>query len=78
MRNLSRRYAVTLPGPVAGHGPPTVVVVHVTDAVGPGGNLVRESADGTLRVEINGEVAMVVGTPGRTIAHPCLQAARLP
>ncbi|MGW4895696.1 DUF6296 family protein [Kitasatospora sp. NPDC004240] len=78
MRNLNRRYAVTLPGPVAGHGPPTVVVVHVTDAVGPGGNRVWESADGGLRVEISGEVAMVVAAPGRTITHRCLQAARLP
>ncbi|WP_045700293.1 DUF6296 family protein [Streptomyces rubellomurinus] len=78
MSSLERRYAVTLPGKVAGHGPPTVVVVHATDALGPGGTLVWESTDGEFRVEISGEVATVLATPDAQLRHPCLYAVELP
>ncbi|MFD0276397.1 DUF6296 family protein [Kitasatospora sp. NPDC127111] len=78
MRSLKGRYAVTLPGPVGGHGPPDVVVVHATDAVGPGGKQVWENADGDLRVEINGEVATVLAAPAGDSLHPCLHAVPLP
>ncbi|MFJ2864234.1 DUF6296 family protein [Kitasatospora sp. NPDC087314] len=78
MSSLNRRYAVTLPGPIGGHAPPAVVVVHATDAVGPGGTLVWENADGDLRVEIFGEVATVLTAPAGVLPHPCLQAVPLP
>ncbi|MFJ9841342.1 DUF6296 family protein [Kitasatospora sp. NPDC101155] len=78
MKRLERRYAVTLPGPIGGHAPPAVVVVHATEAVGPGGSLVWESADGDLRVEITGEVATVLAAPAGTQWHPCLHAVSLP
>ncbi|MFF3071908.1 DUF6296 family protein [Kitasatospora sp. NPDC057904] len=80
MRSLSRRYAVTLPGPVGAHGPPTVVVVYETEEVGPDGGSVWESTDGDLRVEIRGEVAAVVGTPpdGEPRQDSCLHAVLLP
>ncbi|MFH8381787.1 DUF6296 family protein [Kitasatospora sp. NPDC018058] len=78
MRILERRYAVTLPGPIGGHAPPAVVVVHATDAVGPGGTLVWESVEGDLRVEITGEVATVLAAPAGTPNHPCLHAVALP
>ncbi|MFI2612623.1 DUF6296 family protein [Kitasatospora sp. NPDC018619] len=78
MRSLTRRYAVTLPGPIGGHAPPDVVVVHETQVRGPGGNLVWESADGGLRVEITGEVATVLAAPGTGSRHPCLLAVPLP
>ncbi|MCG6494245.1 DUF6296 family protein [Kitasatospora sp. A2-31] len=78
MRSLNRRYAVTLPGPVGGHAPPAVVVVHATDAVGPGGGLIWEDAGGRLRVEIAGEVATVLEAPAGCGRHTCLQAVPLP
>ncbi|MQS16807.1 hypothetical protein F7Q99_32625 [Streptomyces kaniharaensis] len=78
MRSLNRRYAVTLPGPIGGHAPLSVVVVHATDAVGPGGGLVWENVDGDLRVEIFGEVANVLTAPAGGSRHPCLQAVPLP
>ncbi|MFJ4183727.1 DUF6296 family protein [Kitasatospora sp. NPDC089509] len=78
MKSLERRYAVTLPGPVCGHAPPAVVVVHRTDALGPGGGPVWASSDGTLRVEITGEVATVLSAPVGTAPHPCLHAVALP
>ncbi|MFJ8622237.1 DUF6296 family protein [Kitasatospora sp. NPDC093550] len=74
----TRRCAVTMPGPVGGHGRPAVVVVHATDAVGPRGGLVWESADGALRVEITGDVATVLSAPAGGALHPCLHAVRLP
>ncbi|MFG3223797.1 DUF6296 family protein [Kitasatospora sp. NPDC048194] len=78
MESLERRYAVTLPGPICGHAPPSVVVVHATEAVGPGGTLVWENTDGDLRVEISGEVATVLAAPAGTPSHPCLHAVPLP
>ncbi|MEU9080497.1 DUF6296 family protein [Kitasatospora sp. NPDC004745] len=77
MRSLTHRYAVTLPGPVGGHAPPTVVVVHSTGVVGPGGRPVWENADGDLRVEIAGEVATVLAAPTGTGRHSCLLAVPL-
>ncbi|MEV7603100.1 DUF6296 family protein [Kitasatospora sp. NPDC089797] len=78
MESLERRYAVTLPGPVCGHGPPSVVVVHRTEALGPGGGPVWESPGGELRVEIVGEVATVLSAPAGAAPHPCLHAVPLP
>ncbi|MFF4381412.1 DUF6296 family protein [Kitasatospora sp. NPDC001547] len=79
MRSLTRRYAVTLPGPIGGHAPPSVVVVHETQNLGPGGGPVWESSDGGLRVEITGGVATVLATPGSCNSrHPCLTAVPLP
>ncbi|MFJ8623827.1 DUF6296 family protein [Kitasatospora sp. NPDC093550] len=78
MRSLTRRYAVTLPGPIGGHAPPDVVVVHQTQSVGPDGGFVWESADGGLRVEISGGVATVLASPGAGSLHPCLLAVPLP
>ncbi|MEU3573400.1 DUF6296 family protein [Kitasatospora sp. NPDC036755] len=78
MRSLNRRYAVTLPGPIGGHAPPSVVVVHETQVVGPDGGFVWESSDGCLRVEITGEVATVLAAPGTGSRHPCLMAVPLP
>ncbi|WP_030230981.1 DUF6296 family protein [Streptomyces sp. NRRL S-350] len=78
MKSLVHRYAVTLPGPVGGHAPPSVVVVRETQAVGPGGGVVWESADGGLRVEITGNVATVISAPGLGTMHPCLLAVPLP
>ncbi|MEV7184451.1 DUF6296 family protein [Kitasatospora sp. NPDC093102] len=78
MRSLTRRYAVTLPGQIGGHAPPSVVVVHETQTVGPDGGLVWESSDGGLRVEITGGVATVLSAPGTCSRHPCLTAVPLP
>lgn len=78
MKTLRRRYAVTLPGAVGNHAPPKVVVVHVTDEVGPGGGLVWENADGRLRVEISGFVATVLASPDGRLRQPCLHAVPLP
>ncbi|MFD8478547.1 DUF6296 family protein [Kitasatospora sp. NPDC059673] len=72
----TRRYAVTLPGAVGRHAPPTVVIVHSTDAVGPDGRLVWESSAGDLRVEIDGDVAIVLPAPGRDVRP--LPARRAP
>ncbi|MFE7528245.1 DUF6296 family protein [Kitasatospora sp. NPDC057542] len=78
MSSLNRRYAVTLPGPVGSHGPPTVVVVHVTEETGPDGSPVWESTDGDLRVEIRGEVATVLDAPADGPQRSCLHAVELP
>ncbi|MEU3562162.1 DUF6296 family protein [Kitasatospora sp. NPDC006786] len=78
MRSLTRRYAVTLPGPIGGHAPLCSVVVHETQIVGPDGGLVWESADGDLRVEIASGVATVLDSPGAGSRHPCLMAVPLP
>ncbi|MER7771163.1 DUF6296 family protein [Kitasatospora sp. NPDC096140] len=78
MGSLTHRYAVTLPGPIGGHAPPAVVVVHETQTVGPDGGLVWESTDGGLRVEISGEVATVLAAQGTGSRHPCLLAVPLP
>ncbi|MER7757042.1 DUF6296 family protein [Kitasatospora sp. NPDC097643] len=78
MRSLNRRYAVTLPGPIGAHRPPQVVVVRVTEVVGPGGSLVWENAEGDLQVEITGEVATVLAAPASGPQHPCLYAVPLP
>ncbi|MBD0690778.1 DUF6296 family protein [Streptomyces sp. CBMA123] len=78
MTRLNRRYAVTLPGAISGHGPATVVVVHATDTVGPGGGLVWENEAGDLRVEITGETATVLAAPAEGGRHPCLHAVPLP
>ncbi|MFI9785054.1 DUF6296 family protein [Kitasatospora sp. NPDC051984] len=74
----TRRYAVTLPGAVGCHAPPTVVIVHLTGAVAPDGRPVWESAAGDLRVEIDGDVAIVLPAPGQDVRHPCLHAVPLP
>ncbi|MFI8462081.1 DUF6296 family protein [Kitasatospora sp. NPDC085464] len=78
MKSLNRRYAVTLPGPVGGHAPPAVVVVHATDRVGPGGGLVWRSTAGDLTVEIADGVATVLSAPPGTGQHPRLEAVPLP
>ncbi|MET8542441.1 DUF6296 family protein [Kitasatospora sp. NPDC004799] len=78
MSSLTRRYAVTLPGPIGGHAPPSVVVVHETQSTGPDGGVVWESADGGLRVEIAAGVATVLSAPGAGSRHPCLTAVPLP
>ncbi|MFE3876706.1 DUF6296 family protein [Kitasatospora sp. NPDC059146] len=78
MKSLERRYAVTLPGSIGGHAPPPVVVVRVTEAVGPGGGPVWTNRAGDLRVEIIGEVATVLSAPDGAGRHPCLHAVPLP
>ncbi|MFJ7243186.1 DUF6296 family protein [Kitasatospora sp. NPDC098652] len=78
MKSLERRYAVALPGSIGGHAPRSVVVVHVTEEIGPGGGPVWTNSDGDLRVEIAGEVATVLSAPEGTVRHPCLHAVALP
>lgn len=68
---LNRRYAVTLPGSIGGQAPPTVILVELTDELGPGGSPVWVNVESGLRVEIDGGVAVVLaGYDG----HPCLFA----
>ncbi|MEV8100313.1 DUF6296 family protein [Kitasatospora sp. NPDC085879] len=72
------RYAVTLPGAPGSHRPPTVVIVHATGELTPGGAPVYADATGALRVEIDGGAARPLTTstvPGR---HTCLHAVALP
>jgi hypothetical protein len=72
-----QRYAVSLPGPVGGHRPATVVVVHWT----PGsvdGNSVYEDETGAFQVSISAD-----GVASRLDAddghqHCCLHAVPLP
>ncbi|MFI6449678.1 DUF6296 family protein [Kitasatospora sp. NPDC050543] len=74
----SRRYAVTLPGPLAGHGPPEVVIVHPTGELTAAGAPVYADEAGAFRVEIEGEAARpltALSGPGR---HTCLHAVPLP
>ncbi|MFE2174674.1 DUF6296 family protein [Kitasatospora sp. NPDC058115] len=78
MTDPYRRYAVTLPATTGGHAPLSVVVVHRTGALGPGGRPVWASADGDLRVEIAGQVATVLTAPAGSARHPCLDAVPLP
>lgn len=78
MRSLRRRYAVTLPGRIGGHAPPTVVVVHETDTIGPDGGAVWENTDGDFRVEIADGVARVLTAPEGGSRHTCLHAVLLP
>ncbi len=71
------RYAITVPGCQGPHSPATVVVVHRTEARGPGGLPVYEDATGRFRVQIIGGIAKpLVGTECHGLG--CLQAFRLP
>ncbi|MBV6702967.1 DUF6296 family protein [Kitasatospora aureofaciens] len=77
--SVHRRYAVTLPGPVGAHARPTVLLVHLSEDVAPGGGHVWTDASGQWRMRIDGEVATVLSAPaaydGR---HPCLDAVPMP
>ncbi|MFB7908314.1 DUF6296 family protein [Kitasatospora sp. NPDC056076] len=74
------RYAVTLPGPVGGHGAAKVVVVQLVhdDVLHPAGP-VWGDIDGLWRMRIDGEAATVLRAPseyeGRQL---CLHAVPLP
>ncbi|GAA2263113.1 MULTISPECIES: DUF6296 family protein [Kitasatospora] len=73
-----QRYAVTLPGPPGRHGPPEIVVVHLTGAYTAAGEPVYADDTGAFRVAIEGEVARPLTAlpgPGR---HACLHAVPLP
>ncbi|MER7755208.1 DUF6296 family protein [Kitasatospora sp. NPDC097643] len=73
-----QRYAVTLPGPPGRHGPPEIVVVHLTGAHTAAGEPVYADETGAFRVAIEGEVARPLTAlpgPGR---HACLHAVPLP
>lgn len=75
---VHRRYAVTLPGPVGAHARPTVLLVHLSDDVPPGGGYIWTDASGRWRVRIDGEVATVLSAlPEWTGDHP-LHAVRCP
>ncbi|WP_441247557.1 DUF6296 family protein [Kitasatospora sp. McL0602] len=75
---VNRRYAVTLPGPVGAHGPPTVVVMHLTDEAAPGGGHIWTDSGGEWRVRIEGEVATVITAPAGYDDHQPLHAVPLP
>ncbi|MEV7360841.1 DUF6296 family protein [Kitasatospora sp. NPDC091276] len=73
-----QRYAVTLLGPPGRHGPPEVVVVHLTGAYTAAGELVYADEAGAFRVAIEGEVARpLTALPGPG-CHVCLHAVPLP
>ncbi|MCC9306496.1 DUF6296 family protein [Kitasatospora sp. RB6PN24] len=72
-----QRYAVSLPGPVCGHRPATVVVVHWTPR-SVDGNSVYTDETGEFQVSINAD-----GVASRLDAdeghqHQCLHAVPLP
>lgn len=71
------RYAITVPGCEGPHSPATVVVVHRTEAHGPGGLPVYEDDTGRFRVQIIGGVAQPLAD---TDCHGqrCLQAFPMP
>ncbi|WP_354644763.1 DUF6296 family protein [Kitasatospora camelliae] len=72
------RYAITLPGPLGGHGPPEVVIVHPTGELTAVGMPVYADETGAFRVAIEGEAARPLAAspgPGR---HICLHAVPLP
>ncbi|MFF7454683.1 DUF6296 family protein [Kitasatospora sp. NPDC008115] len=77
--SVHQRYAVTLPGPVGAHERLTVLLVHLSDGIAPGGGHVWTDATGQWRLRIEGEVATVLSAPadydGR---HPCLEAVPMP
>lgn len=76
---MTRRYAVTLPGPIGTHAPPTVILVHLADDLAPGDEPIWTDASGKFRIRIEGEVAKVLAAPAQYAAtHPCLQAVPLP
>ncbi|HSA49251.1 MAG TPA: DUF6296 family protein [Yinghuangia sp.] len=71
------RYAITLPGCHGPHTPATVVIVHRTEARGPGRFPVYVDDTGLFRVQIVGGVAQpLVGTDSH--GQRCLHALPLP
>ncbi|UGQ12943.1 DUF6296 family protein [Yinghuangia sp. ASG 101] len=70
------RYAITVPGREGPHSPATVVVVHRTEARGPGRLPVYEDDTGRFRVQIIGGVARPLAD---TDCHGqrCLQAFQM-
>ncbi|MFB7909895.1 DUF6296 family protein [Kitasatospora sp. NPDC056076] len=50
---LYRRYGITLPGTTGRHGPPTVLVVHLTGDVTAEGRPVYADESGDFRVQIS-------------------------
>ncbi|MFF7456603.1 DUF6296 family protein [Kitasatospora sp. NPDC008115] len=74
---VHQRYAVTLPGRPGAHERPTVLPVHLSDGIAPGGG----QADGTgqWRLRIEGEVATVLSAPADYDGRlPCLEAVPMP
>ncbi|MFJ9775710.1 DUF6296 family protein [Kitasatospora sp. NPDC101157] len=79
MPPIHRRYAVTLPAPAGGHGQPTVLLVHLSDDIAPGGGHVWTDVTGHWRMQIDGETAGVLSAPaGYEDRHPCLYAVPMP
>ncbi|MFF3006765.1 DUF6296 family protein [Kitasatospora sp. NPDC057940] len=75
--NITERYAVTLPGPPGAHRPPEVVVVHATGELTADGIPIYADDAGTFQVEIQGEVAKLLGAVSGPGHHTCLYATRL-
>ncbi|MCG6494385.1 DUF6296 family protein [Kitasatospora sp. A2-31] len=76
---VHRRYAVTLPGPVGAHARPTVLLVHLSDDIAPGGGHVWTDTTAQWRLHIEGEAATVLSAPAEyTGGHPCLHAVPMP
>jgi hypothetical protein len=72
-----QRYAVSLPGPVCGHRPATVVVVHWTPR-SVDGDSVYEDESGQFQFSINSAgVASLLGADDGH-QHQCLHAVPLP
>ncbi len=63
-------YELTFPHP--GRDDPDMVVVHRTQAAGPGGNAVYADDSGILRAEINGdgEVRMIASGGRQALVRP--------
>jgi hypothetical protein len=76
--NAIWRYAVTVPPPGGSHAPPTVLVVHCVEEVGPGGGPVYQDASGEFRVEIDAGVARILSAPAGVARHGWLSADPLP
>ncbi|MQS16341.1 hypothetical protein F7Q99_30060 [Streptomyces kaniharaensis] len=76
---VHRRYAVPLPGPVGAHARPTVLLVHLSDDIAPGGGHVWTAAASQWRMQIEGEEATVLSAPaGYDSRHPVLHAVPMP
>ncbi|GAA1936171.1 DUF6296 family protein [Kitasatospora viridis] len=75
--DLVQRYAVSLPGPVSGHRPATVVVVHWTPR-SVGGQTVYTDDSGEFEVAIDedGVASRLDAENGHQ--HQCLHAVPLP
>ncbi|MFJ4672311.1 DUF6296 family protein [Kitasatospora purpeofusca] len=72
------RYAVTLPGPPGGHGPPQVLIVHATGELTAAGAAVFADGAGTFRVVIEGGAARPLAAPPGPGRHMCLHIVPLP